>query len=293
MRRAWVGFIGCVIACVLAATLVASAGGASGSEKAKLYYVQGSYLKSISATGGSTARKTVARLPTQGAEALALGGGRVFIASADAIWTVSLRTGRTKKLVRGLHYPSAVAYSAGHVYFEDSRGIGRVLPDGAKLQRNFIRLSAENGGGVTEGLAIAGNYIYFTRCQDDAIGKATLDGGFTQQQFILLAAHDCPQGLAAGGGYLYFTELGISPGTGRIGRVRVGGADIETSWLTTTSDALGPYAVAVAGSSLFWTHDEGAGGSSYIGRVRTDLTKYSPAFLKAPSNKAIGLIVAG
>ena len=86
----------------------------------------------------------------------------------------------------------AIALAGPYVYWSTEAGlkdrgeITRSTVDGSHVRRRFIVPPQEQGGGVADGLASDGRYLYFTRCGDDTIGRAGLNGGHVDLRFISL-----------------------------------------------------------------------------------------------------------
>jgi hypothetical protein len=191
-----------------------------------------------------------------------------------AIMRKSLHGGRARRLVGGLTEPSSVVAVGRYVYWVDRRAIGRVALNGSHLRRTLIRLPAEAGGGVADGLASDGRHLYFSRCSDNTIGRADLNGHHVHQRFISTGAHSCPQGLAVTAGHIFWTELG----QGIIGRARLDGRHIDADWLNVGSRQ-GPFQVAVGGGRVYWTWGGENGTPSYTGRADANRSHLDRRFL--------------
>jgi hypothetical protein len=151
-----------------------------------------------------------------------------------------------------------------------------VALDGSHLRRRFIVMPAENGGGVADGLASDGAHLYFSRCQDDAIGRADLDGSHLVQQFFSIGPHQaCPQGIAIAGGHVYWTQLG----SGMIGRAALDGGGADSAWLDTGSGAQGPFQIVADNSHIYWTWGGAYRTPNYTGRADADGSHVQPRFL--------------
>jgi len=169
-----------------------------------------------------------------------------------AIMRATLDGQNVRRLVSGLPAPASVMAVRGFVYWSDQNAIGRMAPDGSHVRRRFIALPQEQGGGVADGLASDGTHLYFTRCTDDTIGRAGLNGRHIDPRFISLGPKSCPQGISVGGRHLYWTELG----SGTIGRATLNGHDVDGRWLDIHTNQIDPrflpdslYPMALAGAS--------------------------------------------
>jgi hypothetical protein len=191
-----------------------------------------------------------------------------------AIMRVSLHGGRARRLVGGLTEPSSVVAVGRYVYWVDRHAIGRVALDGSHVRRALIRLPAETGGGVADGLTSDGRHLYFSRCSDNTIGRADLDGHHVHQRFISIGGRTCPQGLAVAAGHIFWTELG----QGIIGRARLDGRHIDADWLHVDSRQ-GPFQVAIGDGHVYWTWGGENGTPSYTGRADANRSHLNRRFL--------------
>jgi hypothetical protein len=191
-----------------------------------------------------------------------------------AIMRASLDGGRARRLVGGLTDPASVVVVGRHVYWDDQSAIGRVALNGSHPQRKLIRLPAESDGGVADGLTSDGRHLYFSRCTDNTIGRADLNGSRVHQRFLSIGGRSCPQGLAATAGHLFWTELG----QGRIGRANLDGRDVKPHWLNVHSHQ-GPFQVAVGGDHVYWTWGGENGSPSYTGRANLNRSHLDRRFL--------------
>jgi hypothetical protein len=167
-----------------------------------------------------------------------------------AIMRASLSGGGVRRLVGNLPAPASLIAVGGFVYWADHSAIGRVALDGSLLRRRFIVLPAERGGGVADGLASDGRHLYFSRCQDNTIGRARLTGGGVVRRFFSIGrSQRCPQGIAIAGRHLYWTQLG----SGLIGRATLDGRGADSAWLDTRSGAQGPFQIVADASHIYWT----------------------------------------
>jgi hypothetical protein len=179
-----------------------------------------------------------------------------------------------RRLVGGLPAPAALIAVRGFVYWSDENAIGRMALDGSQVRRRFVALPQEKGGGVADGLASDGTYLYFTRCTDDTIARAGLNGRHIDLRFISLGPNSCPQGISVGGRHLYWTELG----SGTIGRATLNGHGVDGHWLHVHSNP-GPFQVAADSAHVYWTWGGLPGTSSDTGRADANGTHINPRFL--------------
>jgi len=191
-----------------------------------------------------------------------------------AIMRAPLDGGRAHRLVGGLTDPASVVVVGRHVYWDDRSAIGRVGLNGSHPHPKLIRLPAEAGGGVADGLTSDGRHLYFSRCSDNTIGRADLNGSHLHQRFLSLGGRSCPQGLAVSAGHLFWTELG----QGRIGRARLDGHDLEPHWFNIHSHQ-GPFQIAVGGGHVYWTWGGENGSPSYTGRAEVNRSHLDRRFL--------------
>ncbi|HUO70093.1 MAG TPA: hypothetical protein VMU39_04890 [Solirubrobacteraceae bacterium] len=196
------------------------------------------------------------------------------VTGRGAIMRASLNSHRVRRLVGGLDSPASLVAAHGFVYWSDRNAIGRVAVDGSHLQRRFLGLSRETGGGVADGLASDESHLYFSRCLDHTIGRADLDGDHLDPRLLSLGHASCPQGIAVAGRYVYWTELGI----GTIGRATVDGRGANRRWLSVRTDQ-GPFQVVADSAHLYWSWGGVDGSPSYTGRANADGSNLDPVFL--------------
>jgi len=227
-----------------------------------LYYVTGGYIVRVPVSGG--AAKRVVHVGDVSVSGIAIADNRLYwvtlTGANDAISYVGLKGApHAHMLVGRLDFPVGLVAAGGWLYWADENAIGRVRPNGTKLSRKFIKLSQETGGGVANGLATNGQFLFFSRCQDGKIGRANLGGGGVR--YIQLAKGSCPQGLAVGGNELYWAGIG-----GHVGRATVGGTHVATNWLSIhTAD--GPFNLAADDNNVYWDWGGVAGSPIHVGRA--------------------------
>jgi hypothetical protein len=277
-----------------AGAVLAGAGAASAANAAQLpaaaartsgylYYDTGQYIARVPVAGGPSQR--VVRVGNGSVTGMAISDGRLFWVTEDGehdpisyVLLSSVRPGVTpqaRQLVGGLSFPLALVSADGWLYWADENAIGRVRPNGTQLTRRFISMPQENGGGVADGLATDGSHLYFSRCQNDEIGRVSVSGAALNMSFIRLPYLACPQQMAVGNNHVYWTELG-----GHLGRATLQGTGASITWLN-TRNGNGPFNVAADGANVFWDWGGGAGSPMYVGTAKVNGTGVRTKFLVA------------
>jgi len=228
-----------------------------------LYYVAGGYIMRVPVSGGKSER--VVRVGDVSVTGIAIADGRLFwvtlTGADDSLSYVGLKGApHAHTLVGGLPFPIGLVAADGWLYWADQNAIGRVRPNGTQLSRQFIKLPQQTGGGVADGLATDGQHLFFSRCQDDEIGRVNSGGGGLA--FIKLPKSSCPQGLAVGGGDLYWAEIG-----GYVGHATLQGTQIVSKWLN-IHNGQGPFNLAADDVDLYWDWGGVAGSPVHVGRAR-------------------------
>lgn len=263
------------MAALFSFALIASLPASAQASRPFLYYQSGTWINKIALTPKHRPRHVV----NTGTEALAIatGGRSVFwttVSTASptdfesSIMAASAAGKGVRTVVSGLPITISLAASHGYLYWPDEAGIGRVALDGSQLNRTYIPLPAEEGGGVADGLAISGHYLYFSRCQDGTVGSVDLRGLAVDQSLVSMPWPACPQGLATAGRRVYWTQLG-DPGEdyGRIGSARLNGTDVEESAIVINSED-GPFSLAAGNGFIYWSWGGVAGSPNYVARAR-------------------------
>jgi hypothetical protein len=242
-------------------------GHAAGSHKPKpapgdLYYVAGGYIVRVPVSGGKA--KRVVHVGNVSVTGIAITDTRLFwvtlTGANDAISYVGLKGApHARVLVGGLPFPVGLVAADGWLFWADQNAIGRVRPNGKQLNRRFIKLAQETGGGVANGLATDGHHLFFSRCQNAEIGRANFGGGGVG--YIKLHKGSCPQGLAVGRGELYWAVVG-----GYVGRATVLGTHINSKWLNIHTSQ-GPFNLAADASDIYWDWGGVAGSPIHVGRA--------------------------
>ena len=274
--------------------LMASAPAMASASRSFLYYQSGTWINKAALT---PKHRPVHVVDTgSGPLAIATANRRIFwtTVGSDAtggyessLMSASASGKGVRTLASGLPITISLVATHGYVYWPDEAGIGRVALDGSHLDRSYIPLPAEEGGGVADGLAIEGKYVYFSRCQDGTIGRAALDGRSTRQDLVAMGWPNCPQALAASNGRVYWAELGdAGESYGRIGSAGLNGSDVDEASLVTNSEQ-GPFGLAAGGGFIFWSWGGGAGSPEYIARSRLNGSKANSQFAAGGSTIAL------
>jgi hypothetical protein len=220
-------------------------------------------------------------LPNVGLFGMVVTSGHIFWVTEagprdrGSIMEATVAGGDVHPVVTGLPAPNSIVAARGFIYWSDQRAIGRVALDGRHVQRRFLVLPQEPGGGVADGLATDGTHLFFSRCTEDAIGRAGLTGRPVIMSFIAPGAHSCPQGLAVAAGHLYWTELG----SGTIGRADLEGSGANGQWLSIHSSE-GPFQLAADAAHVYWTWGGVNGSPAYTGRVNANRADRVTRFLR-------------
>jgi hypothetical protein len=277
-----------VAAIVAAALVLLSAGSAASSTSARpsraLYYetAVGPATYAIDALNLSPPKVSTQVVKVGGSSlfGIALGGPYIYWSTEHgprdrgAIMRASLSGQHVRRVVGGLTSADSVIAVHGYIYWADRHAIGRMALDGSHLQRHLIDLPVEQANAVAAGIASDGTYLYFSRCDDDTIGRADLDGDDVDEGFISLGAKSCPQGLAVAGTHIYWTQLG----SGTIGRAGLNGRDVDGRWLNIRSRQ-GPFQVVADRADVYWTWGGVDGSPSYTGRADANRSHLDRRFL--------------
>ncbi len=239
-----------------------------------LYYVAGGYIMRVPVSGG--APKRVVLVGDVSVTGMAIADGRLFwvtlTGADDSLSYVGLRGApNAHTLVGSLPFPVGLVAADGWLYWADENAIGRVRPNGARLSRQFIKLPQQTGGGIADGLATDGHHLFFSRCQDDEIGRVNYGGG--SPSFIKLPQGSCPQGLAIGSGDLYWAELG-----GYVGHATLQGTRVVSKWLAIHTSQ-GPFNLAADNDDVYWDWGGVAGSPVHIGRARVNRRGFHASIL--------------
>lgn len=230
MLRAWTAILALTTALGGAAT--AAAIPASGAPPGNLYYVAGGYIVRAPAAGGAAQR--VVHVGGVSVTGMAITDGRLYWTALDTgqldYVTLGRGVGKAHTLVHGLSDPAGLASAGGWLYWADQNALGRVRPNGAALSRRFVRLPQQPGGGVADGLATDGRNLYFSRCQDDEIGRATLAGANASDRWLGIRSGQGPFNVAADNTSVYWDWGGVAGSPVHIGTATVSGTHLRTTF---------------------------------------------------------------
>ena len=266
----------CAAAIAVLATAIITPSAHASATPGELYYINGTEIMRVPVTGGSPQR--VANAGSDSVTGMVIADGRLFWVAEDSqnepLRYVSLSGPATvHTLITGLNFPAGLVAAGGWLYYADQNAIGRVRFNGTGLSRRFVRLPQESGGGVAQGLATDGSYLYFSRCQTGQIGRVALSGAGVSLGFITLGRTACPQQLAVGNTHIYWTELG-----GHVGRATLTGQSASGTWLNIRAGN-GPFNVAADNTSVYWDWGGGAGAPMYVGTASVNGTGVRTRFV--------------
>ena len=138
-------------------------------------------------------------------------------------------TGRARPLAFAAAFAVVVcgwlaAQANAFVYWgNDTDTIGRSNLDGSGVNQSFITTPVY-------GVAVDGQYVYWTNAYSSAIERANLDGTGVDQSFITGASG--PNGVAVDGQHVYWTNFSSHT----IGRANLDGTGVNQSFITGASN---------------------------------------------------------
>ncbi len=159
--------------------------------------------------------------------------------------------------------PAASAY----IYWTSLNGhIGRAENNGSNTK------TLVNGlGSQIYSMAVGSGHIYWTDLPESgpAVGRAKIDGTQVNRQFFDSASLGAPAGLAVDSSHIYWAGWQSN----KIGRADIDGQNVESEWITGSSDPLGSGSVQTAGvavssSHIYWGNWR-AGLGSALGPIGT------------------------
>jgi hypothetical protein len=121
-------------------------------------------------------------------------------------------------------------------------------------------------------------FVYWANSNGDSIGRANLDGSWSQNRFI--AGTTKAHGIAVDGGHVYWANSG----TYSIGRANLDGSEVEPEFIAGLTYPVG---VAVDSSHIYWvSYAEG------IGRANLEGGEVEPEFIPSPDAGYLALDAA-
>jgi streptogramin lyase len=192
-------------------------------------------------------------------------------------------SGVDNNFITGVSEPSGVAVNGTHIYWSTLPGpIGRANLDGTGVSKKFI-----TAAGTPCGVALDSGHVYWVddSLSESLIGRAGLDGGFVQSEYVKIGLA-FPCGVAVNSAGIFWSDLGFLGGGTRIGR-----ADVATGKIVDQSfigGAGSPCGVTLDTSShLFWANAE----TDTIGRASSDGTGVNQKFIVTGGDQICGVAV--
>ena len=263
---------------ILAAVL-ATAGTASASA-ARLYLLRGQAIVSMDPAHPGPATTVVAHAGVA-VEGISAGGGYVFWVSLSRddqrdgqLWRARADGTQAKVIVAHINSEAKTAVAGRYVFWIDPTGLSRVGIDGTDVRRRLVPLPKNDAGQSADDVAGDARWVYFSRCDDGAVGRVATDGNHLARRFVYAGKRSCPEGLGVGNGHLYWASAVSEHGDliPALGRATTSGHAIRNDWLHTGGD-FSPLDVAAGGGRIFWTSSLSSaksGATSYLGRARAD-----------------------
>jgi hypothetical protein len=212
------------------------------------------------------------------AGAASTSSGQIYWANANSntIGRANLDgTDVDQSFIKGANGPSDVLVAGEYIYWGNATGgctedgscpgsIGRANLNGTDVDENFIPADTPYG------LAVDGQYIYWSNTGSNTIGRANLDGTGVDQNFI--TGLDQPDGVVVNGSNIYWANFG----TNAIGEANIDGTDVNLDFIT---GADLPEGMAINGSNIFWDNQGGAS----IAEATLAGTAVNQKFIAAPA----------
>jgi len=137
--------------------------------------------------------------------------------------------------------PNFIAVNGSYIYWGSGRNaIGRANLDGTGVNESFI-----TGTGGAVGVAVDGNYIYWTDFDNHSVARANLDGTGVNTSFITGAS--TPEGIAVDGSHIYWANHTSDT----IGRANLDGSGVNESFISHSPGS--PIGVAVNGAHIYYS----------------------------------------
>jgi len=185
-------------------------------------------------------------------------------------------TGVNQSFITGANGPSDIVVFGQHLYWANATGgctesgscngsIGEANLDGTGLNENFIPTN------TAYGLAIDGQYIYWSNFGTGTIGRANLDGSGVDQSFITGASS--PDGVVVDGQNIYWSNNGANT----IGEANLDGTGVNQKFIAAPN---GPEGMAIDSQYVYWVNH----GNGTIGRANLDGTGVDQSFITGAGN---------
>lgn len=192
-------------------------------------------------------------------------------------------TGYDNSFITGVTKPTGLAVNGSSIFWSSNEGpVGRANINGTGKTNEYI-----TGPVQSCGVALDSGHVYWADIADGNpayIGRAGLDGGSKQLNYVAIPGASFPCGVAVNSANIFWTEPGIFGGGTRIGRVSVNGGGADPSFI---GDASTPCGIATFGQQLFWTNN----GTGTIARANTDGTGVNQAFVAIGPSQPCGVAV--
>ncbi len=169
-------------------------------------------------------------------------------------------------------------------FFTSSEKLTNDANTGPELTPPAIALAKSADGGeknlsllpaVAKGIAVDSNFIYWADPGQGVIGRAELDGGNPQPEFIVNAGK--PQYVTVDGGHVYWTDVGDGGKEhGTIRRSELGGGNPETI----VTGATNPQGIDAEGEFLYWGNAGEEDATRTIGQAKLDGEGVNEAFIE-------------
>jgi hypothetical protein len=154
----------------------------------------------------------------------------------ERIYSQPFHEGRRRVLVANTEGGAPLAAGHGYMYWAGRHAIGRVRIAGGRVIRRFRPVPADSGSVPrfsAEGLSISGDYLYFSQCMRNRIGRVRLAGPSGHHAVRWMVHTDsCPEQLAVGDGHIYWSGIAGGPHDGEsIGRAKLDGRAVQAGWI--------------------------------------------------------------
>lgn len=150
----------------------------------------------------------------------------------------------------------ATADDPTHIYWVNA---GIQKGEGLEAEAHSIGVANIDGTGVNQelitgitfpsGIAVHGDYVYWSDVETNTIGRAKTDGTEVDYEFITEGVYFAV-GLVARGGCLYWSNNG----TQSINRANLDGTEVDQDFILLTSGVQMPNGLASRGDSIYWTN---------------------------------------